>query len=238
MNKSKFFILIIILIHTSELMSQKIDIDILQGKTTNHLVGDSILLEKETFKAFEKMKREAFNDGIRIKIVSGHRDFERQTLIWNSKFLKFTKEYKLKPEEAINEIVRFSTVPGTSRHHWGTEIDIIDEEFKNEKNPLISEKYEAGGVFNKLKRWMDLNSEKFGFYLTYTNDEQRKGFEYEPWHYSYKPISKNFLEEFKKNNISKLILDLDIMGKEYLTKEFIEKYINENILSVNKELEL
>ena len=94
------------------------------------------------------------------------------------------------------------------------------------------------GVFNKLKRWMDLNSKKFGFYLTYTNDEQRKGFEYEPWHYSYKPISKNFLEEFKKNNISKLILDLDIMGKEYLTKEFIEKYINENILSVNKELEL
>jgi len=28
------------------------------------------------------------------------------------------------------------------------------------------------------------------------------------------------------------------MGKEYLTKEFIEKYINENILGVNKELEL
>jgi len=238
MNKSKFFILIIILIHTSELMSQKIDLDILQGKTTRHLVGDTVLLEKETFKAFEKMRNAAMIDGIKIKIISGHRDFERQTLIWNSKFIKFTKEFKLKPEEAVNEIVRFSTVPGTSRHHWGTEIDIIDEEFKNEKNPLISEKYEAGGVFNKLKRWMDLNSEKFDFYLTYTNDEHRKGFEYEPWHYSYKPISKKFLEEFKKNNISKLISDLDIMGKEYLTKEFIEKYINENILSVNKELEL
>ena len=137
MNKSKFFILIIILIHTSELMSQKIDIDILQGKTTNHLVGDSILLEKETFKAFEKMKREAFNDGIRIKIVSGHRDFERQTLIWNSKFIKFTKEFKLKPEEAINEIVRFSTVPGTSRHHWGTDIDIIDGNYPDENDVLI-----------------------------------------------------------------------------------------------------
>ena len=238
MNKSKFFILIIILIHTSELMSQKIDLEILQGKTTRHLVGDTVLLEKETFKAFEKMRNAAMIDGVKIKIISGHRDFERQTLIWNYKFIKFTKEFKLKPEEAVNEIVRFSTVPGTSRHQWGTEIDIIDEEFKNEKNPLITEKYEAGGVFNKLKRWMDLNSKKFGFYLTYTNDEQRKGFEYEPWHYSYKPISKNFLEEFKKNNISKLIFDLDIMGKEYLTKEFIEKYINENILSVNKELEL
>ena len=85
---------------------------------------------------------------------------------------------------------------------------------------------------------MDSNSEKFGVYLTYTNDEDRKGVEYEPWHYSYKPISKNFLEELKKNNISKLISDLEIMGKEYLTKEFIEKYINENLLGVNKELEL
>ena len=238
MNKSKFFILIIILIHTSELMSQKIDLDILQGKTTRHLVGDTVLLEKETFKAFEKMRNAAMSDGIKIKIISGHRDFERQTLIWNSKFIKFTKEFKLKPDEAINEIIRFSTIPGTSRHHWGTEIDIIDEDFKNEKNPLISEKYEPEGIFNKLKKWMDLNSKKFGFYLTYTNDEQRKAFEYEPWHYSYKPISKNLLEEFKKNNISKLIYDIEIMGKEYLTKEFIEKYINENILGVNKELEL
>ena len=238
MNKSKFFILIIILIPTSELMSQKIDLDILQGKTTRHLIGDTVLLEKETFKAFEKMRNAAMRDGIKIKIISGHRDFERQTLIWNSKFIKFTKELKLKPDEAINEIIRFSTIPGTSRHHWGTEIDIIDEDFKNENNPLISEKYESGGIFYKLKKWMDLNSEKFGFYLTYTNEEERKGFEYEPWHYSYKPISKNLLEELKKNNISKLISDLEIMGKEYLTKEFIEKYINENILGVNKELEL
>ena len=238
MNKSKFFILIIILIPISELMSQKIDLDILQGKTTRHLIGDTVLLEKETFKAFEKMRNAAMRDGIKIKIISGHRDFERQTLIWNSKFIKFTKEFKLKPDEAINEIIRFSTIPGTSRHHWGTEIDIIDENFKSENNPLISEKYESGGIFYKLKKWMDLNSEKFGFYLTYTNDEERKGFEYEPWHYSYKPISKNLLEELKKNNISKLISDLEIMGKEYLTKEFIEKYINENILGVNKELEL
>ncbi len=238
MNKSKFFILIIILIPISELMSQKIDLDILQGKTTRHLIGDTVLLEKETFKAFEKMRKAAMRDGIKIKIISGHRDFERQTLIWNSKFIKFTKEFKLKPDEAINEIIRFSTIPGTSRHHWGTEIDIIDEDFKNENNPLISEKYESGGIFYKLKKWMDLNSKKFGFYLTYTNDEERKGFEYEPWHYSYKPISKNLLEDLKKNNISKLISDLEIMGKEYLTKEFIEKYINENILGVNKELEL
>ena len=59
---------------------------------------------KETFKAFEKMKREAFNDGIRIKIVSGHRDFERQTLIWNSKFLKFTLLLNLSSFELCSSI--------------------------------------------------------------------------------------------------------------------------------------
>ena len=46
------------------------------------------------------------------------------------------KEFKLKPDEAINEIIRFSTLPGTSRHHWGTEIDIIDEEFNINPDPL------------------------------------------------------------------------------------------------------
>ena len=236
MNKSKFFILIIILNYTSELMSQKIDLDILQGKTSKHLVGDSILLERETFKAFKKLKNAALNDGLKIKIVSGHRDFERQTLIWNSKFIKFTKEFKLTPEEAIIEIIRFSTVPGTSRHHWGTEIDIIDEEFKNEKNPLISEKYESGGIFNKLKCWMDLNSEKFGFYLTYTNNKLRKGFEYEPWHYSYLPVSKKYLSKFLEIDIVEVISKVDIEGKELFSDDFIANYINNNILEINPDL--
>ena len=151
MNKSKFFILIIILNYTSELMSQKIDLDILQGKTSKHLVGDSILLERETFKAFKKLKNAALNDGLKIKIVSGHRDFERQTLIWNSKFIKFTKEFKLTPEEAINEIIRFSTVPGTSRHHWGTEIDIIDEKTEKDVMAEASEILNGAEIINAAK---------------------------------------------------------------------------------------
>jgi hypothetical protein len=85
---------------------------------------------------------------------------------------------------------------------------------------------------------MDCNSEKFGFFLTYTNDNQRKGFEYEPWHYSYKPVSKKLLAEFKKNNLFKLISELNIEGKEYFNKKFIEAYINENILDVNENLKL
>jgi len=100
--------------------SQKIDYKILLGIEHNDLVGDTIQLEKNTYTAFEKMRKAALKDGIKIKIVSGFRDFDRQKMIWNSKFKKFTTEYNLSAIDAINEIIRFSTIPGTSRHHWGT----------------------------------------------------------------------------------------------------------------------
>ena len=106
---------------------------------------------------------------------------------------------------AIKEIIRFSTIPGTSRHHWGTEIDIIDKNFENEKDLLISKKYEEGGIFNSLKKWMDKNSKRFGFYIVYDDDSNRPGFEYEPWHYTYKPVSDLYQAEFLKLDLKSII---------------------------------
>ena len=74
--------------------SQKImDINIVTGINHNDLVGDSLKLETKTFFAFKKMEKAAKKDGIILKIVSAHRTFERQNLIWNKKYDKFTKEY-------------------------------------------------------------------------------------------------------------------------------------------------
>ncbi|RCL70723.1 MAG: D-alanyl-D-alanine carboxypeptidase family protein [Cryomorphaceae bacterium] len=216
--------------------SQNIDYKTLLGIEHSSLVGDSIKLEKNTFIAMEKMRKAALLDGIKIKVVSGFRDFERQKQIWNRKFKKFTTENNLSDLDAIKEIIRFSTIPGTSRHHWGTEIDVIDEDFKNEKNLLISNKYEEGGIFEKLKKWMDNNSQKFGFYLTYDNNINRKGFEYEPWHYSYLPESKKYLESFLKIDIVEIISKVDIKGKELFNEKFISDYINNNILEINPNL--
>jgi len=216
--------------------SQNIDYKTLLGIEHSNLVGDSIKLEKNTFIAMEKMRKAALLDGVKIKVVSGFRDFERQKQIWNRKFKKFTTENNLSDLDAIKEIIRFSTIPGTSRHHWGTEIDVIDEDFKNEKNLLISKKYEEGGIFEKLKKWMDNNSQKFGFYLTYDNNINRKGFEYEPWHYSYLPESKRYLKSFLKIDIVEIISKVDIEGKELFNEKFISDYINNNILEINPDL--
>ena len=232
----KLLCLVIIVFGLNCMNSQNIDYKTLLGIEHSNLVGDSIKLEKNTFIAMEKMRKAALLDGVKIKVVSGFRDFERQKQIWNRKFKKFTTENNLSDLDAIKEIIRFSTIPGTSRHHWGTEIDVIDEDFKNEKNLLISKKYEEGGIFEKLKKWMDNNSQKFGFYLTYDNNVNRKGFEYEPWHYSYLPESKRYLKSFLKIDIVEIISKVDIEGKELFNEKFISDYINNNILEINPDL--
>lgn len=213
-----------------------VDLEIIIGKSQSNLVGDSIRLEVNTYKAFKKMEAAAKRDGIYLKIVSAYRGFERQKLIWNNKYEKFTNDFSLEPEKAISEIIRFSTVPGTSRHHWGTDIDIIDGNFPDEENVLVSEKFEKDGLFYKLKNWLDNNSENFGFYLTYTNDKNRKGFEFEPWHYSYKPVSVKYYRALIKTDLKKIIQNLDINGSDYFDESFIDTYIAENIMDINPDL--
>jgi len=213
-----------------------VDLDVIIGKSQSNLVGDSIRLEVNTYKAFKKMEAAAKRDGIYLKIVSAYRGFERQKLIWNNKYEKFTNDFSLEPEKAISEIIRFSTVPGTSRHHWGTDIDIIDGNFPYEENVLVSEKFEKDGLFYKLKNWLDNNSENFGFYLTYTNDKNRKGFEFEPWHYSYKPVSVKYYRALIKTDLKKIIKSLDINGSDYFDESFIDTYIAENIMDINPDL--
>ena len=213
-----------------------VDLEIIIGKSQSNLVGDSIRLEFNTYKAFKKMEAAAKRDGIYLKIVSAYRGFERQKLIWNNKYEKFTNDFSLEPEKAISEIIRFSTVPGTSRHHWGTDIDIIDGNFPDEENVLVSEKFEKDGLFYKLKNWLDNNSENFGFYLTYTNDKNRKGFEFEPWHYSYKPVSVKYYRALIKTDLKKIIKSLDIDGSDYFDESFIDTYIAENIMDINPDL--
>ena len=213
-----------------------VDLDIIIGKSQSNLVGDSIRLEVNTYKAFKKMEAAAKRDGIYLKIVSAYRGFERQKLIWNNKYEKFTNDFSLEPEKAISEIIRFSTVPGTSRHHWGTDIDIIDGNFPDEENVLVSEKFEKDGLFYKVKNWLDNNSENFGFFLTYTNDKNRKGFEFEPWHYSYKPVSVKYYRALIKTDLKKIIKSLDINGSDYFDESFIDTYIAENIMDINPDL--
>lgn len=207
----------------------------LTGRGDLELVGDSYKLQEEVNEAFIKMSSAALKDGISIKIVSAYRSFNAQLNIWNKKYTKYISQ-GYSPNQAINKIIEYSTLPGTSRHHWGTDIDIIDGAVRRPKNVLLEENFEGTGVFFKLKKWMDENAEKFGFYLVYPDTEGRKGFYYEPWHYSYKPLSKRCLKEFLDKDVSRIYMKNDLKGSAYISKDFLNKYFSENILDINPTL--
>jgi hypothetical protein len=83
---------------------------------------------------------------------------------------------------------------------------------------------------------MDKNSKRFGFYIVYDDDSNRPGFEYEPWHYTYKPISDLYQREFLKLNLKSIISKTKVEGKEFINDEFIKKYIDENIMGISSHL--
>lgn len=208
----------------------------LMGKANIELFGEGINLRKAAHDAFLEMKKAAYSDGYDIKIVSSYRDFYRQEGIWERKYLRYTGDERMEPMAAIDKIIEYSTIPGTSRHHWGTDIDIIDGYPKSSGDVLVADKFESGGPFEGLKQWLDENSEKFGFYLVYTNDPRRRGFKYEPWHYSYAPISIPMLAAYRRLNILKLLLEEEFLGIEHFTAGFVRSYVQDHILDINPKL--
>ena len=218
------------------LQDTKYSIEELMGKEDIKLYGDGINLRKEAHDAFVEMKKAAQADGIEMKIVSGYRSFDRQAVIFERKYLKYTEEEGMEPLDAIEKIIEYSTIPGTSRHHWGTDIDLIDGSPKVDGDVLVASKFGTGGPFEKFKLWMDENSKKYNYYLVYTDDPKRRGFKYEPWHYSYAPLSIPMLKSFRLKNIMKQLEQEDFLGGDHLTTEFVKTYIEDNILDINPEL--
>jgi len=208
----------------------------LMGKVDIDLHGDGINLRQEAHDAFLEMKKAAYSDGIDIKIVSSYRSFERQRAIWERKYLQYSEEDGMEPLVAIDKIIEYSTIPGTSRHHWGTDIDVIDGYPKVEGDVLVPRKFESGGPFENFKKWMDENSEKFDFHLVYTDVAKRRGFKYEPWHYSYAPLSVPMLTEFRGKNLMQILEKETFEGSSEFTTGFIKNYVRDNILDINTSL--
>jgi len=93
-------------------------------------------LHPQAASALLAMRTAAQRDGIALQAVSGFRDFERQLTIWNGKYsgARALLDAQNKPLEAatLNEhervaaILVWSALPGASRHHWGSDFDLID----------------------------------------------------------------------------------------------------------------
>ncbi len=146
--------------------------------------------------AFEEMAAAAQKEGITLKVISGGRNFNMQKAIWEKKWNAGRPNFKTDKETAL-DILKYSSIPGTSRHHWGTDLDI------NSLEPS----YFASGKGKKEYDWLQKNAGSFGFCQTYDNKAStgRTGYSEEKWHYSYMPISSVILNQYNEQiNYEKL----------------------------------
>ena len=163
----------------------------LTGLSTTHLkpLGPHHI-HVSALPAFQAMQRAAANEGIDLQIASGFRDYHRQAAIWQRKVAQFEN-----PTDAdFHSILRWSAMPGASRHHWGTDLDVYDPTvLDGQRLRLEPWEYEQDGPQGALSRWLDLNARRFNFYRPYQRD--LGGVAVEPWHISYAPVTEEFLRQ-------------------------------------------
>jgi zinc D-Ala-D-Ala carboxypeptidase len=140
---------------------------------------ENIYLRKEAYRAYKTMYYEALKCGIKLIIISATRSFEHQKNIWEKKWN--SPDYaSYRGADRCLRIMRYSSMPGTSRHHWGTDIDI------NSLEPA----HFAKGEGKKTYEWLVAFAPDYGFKQTYTSKAGgRTGYEEEHWHWSYFPIA-------------------------------------------------
>lgn len=180
----------------------------LTGQTERHLCSSAeaealgVRVHRDVVAPFLQLKDEARAAGFDLQILSGFRGFEQQLSIWNRKAsgqlavldsdavpLDITR---LSEQELVFAILRWSALPGASRHHWGTDLDVYDAAARPDgyEIELIPEEVDHGGMFGALHEWLDgriAAGTAFGFFRPY--DADRGGVAPERWHLSHGPTA-------------------------------------------------
>lgn len=176
----------------------------LTGREESHLVElpSGHRLQGEAAEAFMALQADALAAGFDLAIASSFRSYCRQLAIWNGKASGLRRVHddrgrdvaidSLSPRERLRMILRYSAIPGTSRHHWGTDIDVYDAAAAGPgyEVQLTPQEVAPGGVFDPLHRWLDQRmaaGESRGFFRPYARDTG--GVAPERWHLSYAPLA-------------------------------------------------
>ena len=147
---------------------------------TEWTIYKNMYIQKVTLTAFKKMQSDALKSSVKIDIVSAYRSFSHQKRIWDRKW-NLEKYVNTSAKDRALDILRYSSMPGTSRHHWGTDIDITS----------VSTKFFTTAQGKKIYNWLAVNASKYGFHQPYTAGRD-KGYADEPWHWSLSELSDEY----------------------------------------------
>jgi zinc D-Ala-D-Ala carboxypeptidase len=160
-----------------------------------YIGGSRVWGHKDAVAAFIRMAEDAAANGYRLKIVSAFRSFGDQKQIWEDKWTGKTlvESGKLPntapdPKARALKILEFSSMPGTSRHHWGTDFDFNS----------LSNSYFATRDGKRIYDWLTEHAAAYGFCQVYTarGEDRPTGYEEEKWHWSYIPVASWYLKQY------------------------------------------
>ncbi len=170
--------------------------------------------------------------GIELSVVSAFRDFGRQCDIWNAKWRgeralldrsgRPLAAQGLDTDARIDAILAWSALPGASRHHWGTDLDVIDRAAlpSGYRPQLVPQEYEPGGVFGRLGAWLAASIGRFGFYRPYSRD--LGGVQPEPWHLSHAATARPACAALTVEVMAEAIGSAEIEGRARLLERMAD----------------
>jgi LAS superfamily LD-carboxypeptidase LdcB len=209
----------------------------LTGRARTHIVElerPRCALHFEAVTSFLAMRDAAAVAGIDLAAVSSFRDFDRQVVLWNRKWRGERPLYDragrlidpaaLDDAGRVDAILCWSAVPGGSRHHWGSDVDVIDAAAMpaGYQVQLVPAEYAPGGVFERLTPWLDQNLPRFGFHRPYASEDCGAGVE--PWHLSYAPVAQRALEALTLPVLRSAIAGSEMLGRERVLERLPEIY--------------
>lgn len=198
----------------------------LHGLTDCHLMSvEGYAIHPALYGPLNTLCYSATRAGFRLQVVSAWRSFDRQRKIWNEKAAgrrpvlddsgAALARDTLSDEETMWAILRWSALPGASRHHWGTDIDVIDAASvpPGYRVQLTVEETIKDGVFAGFHRWLDtyLRAPDCLFFRPYLVDDG--GIAPEPWHLSYAPPAMLYQQMITVEQLREFITSVDIALK-------------------------
>ena len=188
-------------------------------------------LRKDAYNAFKTMYEAALTDDVKLRIISATRNFDAQKGIWEAKWTgqrrttgvdgNITRVLPDAKDRAL-KILEYSSMPGSSRHHWGTDIDL---------NNLNNDYFESGEG-KKIYDWLRAHAHEYGFCQPYSPKGSKRpyGYNEERWHWSYMPVARQLTELAREKMRDKMITGFQ--GSEAAERiGIVEKYV----LGINPE---
>lgn len=169
--------------------------DLVELSSTYATSGNKV--DRKCYDALLEMMKACNKEEPRVCVLSGYRSVKSQEKLFKKQVDRHLNQ-GYSQEEAEYLAAQVVAVPGTSEHHSGLAVDIIDTRLwalEEEQEDLPAQ------------QWLMEHCWEYGFILRYPKDKiDVTGIIYEPWHYRY--VGKELAKELH---------DLGLTLEEYMT---------------------